>query len=288
MKVWITGATGLCGRAVVEELTGQFEVLPTAFSRAGGNIMKVDLTSTEAVSEFFDVHKPDALVHLAAERKPDICEKNKELTDSLNVDATERLAKLCKEYDCWFLYLSTDYVFDGTKPPYKTDDKPNPLNYYGQSKLKGEEVTLKVNDSAAVLRVPVLYGQVEDLGESAVTSIAKLLQNQKESKVDHWATRFPTLVDDIAKVISKMLPVRPAGVFHYSGEEAITKYETAVFMAELMELSSEHLIAEPNQTGTALRPKNARLDTSTIKDSGFYVEPTPFRDVLEKILQPHL
>lgn len=288
MKVWITGATGLCGRAVVEELSGDFDVIPTAFSRATGNVLKIDLTSAEEVEKFFETYKPDALVHLAAERKPDICENDKELTDSLNVEATERLAKLSKDIDCWFLYLSTDYVFDGTKPPYKPDDEPNPLNYYGQSKLKGEEVTLEVNDSSAVLRVPVLYGQVENLGESAITTIAKLLQNQKEAKVDHWATRFPTLVDDIAKVISKMLLVKPAGIFHYSGEEAITKYETAVLMAELMGLSSEHLNAEPNQTGTALRPKNAQLDTSTLRDSGFYVEPTPFRDVLSKILESHL
>lgn len=287
MKVWVTGATGLCGRAVVEVLKEKFEVLPTAFSRAKGETLKVDLTSDLEVKAFFEEHKPDALIHLAAERKPDICENNKQVTDSLNIQATQSLAQLCKAYDCWFLYLSTDYVFDGTAPPYKPDSATNPLNYYGISKLRGEEVSISENDQAAILRVPVLYGKVEDLGESAITSIAKLVLAGEEAKVDHWATRFPTLVDDVGKVIAKMLSGKPSGIFHYSGEEAITKYETAVMMAEKLCLQSAHLIAEPNQKGTALRPKNAELDTSSLQTAGYYVKPTSMESVISDILSPH-
>ena len=268
MKVWITGATGLCGRAVTKVLKENFDVTPTAFSRAQGDVFKLDLTSEVEVRAFFETHKPDALVHLAAERKPDICENQKDVTDSLNISATQRLAQLTKEFNCWFLYLSTDYVFDGSQPPYFPDSKANPLNYYGVSKLRGEEVTIEENSNAAVLRVPVLYGDVEELGESAITSIAKLLSSTSEAKVDHWATRFPTLVYDIAQVIEKMLLGKPAGIFHYSGEEAMTKYETAKIMAELLGIESGHLVAEPNQTGSALRPKNAQLDTAKLKDAG--------------------
>ncbi|MCM8535712.1 MAG: SDR family oxidoreductase [Lentisphaeraceae bacterium] len=288
MKVWITGATGLCGRAVTKLLSDSYDVVPTAFSRAEGNIFKVDITSKEDVKAFFEKHNPDAVVHLAAERKPDICENKKDVTDNLNIEATRFLAEQCKQNDCWFLYLSTDYVFDGTKPPYLPTSEPNPLNYYGESKLKGEIETLKANDKAAVLRVPVLYGEVEELGESAVTTIFNLLKKQEEAKVDHWATRFPTLVDDIAKVIAKMLSGKPSGTFHYSGETALTKYETALLMGELMNVSTDKLIAEPNQTGTALRPKNAQLDTASLKAAGFYVEPSEPKDVLAAILRPHL
>ena len=288
MKVWITGATGLCGRAVTKLLRKSYDVVPTAFSRAEGDILKVDITSKDQVRAFFKEHSPDAVIHLAAERKPDICENKKDVTDSLNVEATKFLAEQCKENNSWFLYLSTDYVFDGANPQYLPDSKPNPLNYYGESKLKGEIETLKANESATVLRVPVLYGEVEELGESAVTTIFNLLKKQQEARVDHWATRFPTLVDDIAKVIAKMLNGKPSGTFHYSGETALTKYETALLMGQLMNVCTDQLIAEPNQTGTALRPKNAQLDTASLKAAGFYVKPTEPKDVLTTILTPYL
>ena len=86
----------------------------------------------------------------------------------LNVETPRNLGKVCKENGIMLIYISTDYVFDGTTPPYEVEDKPNPLNFYGQTKLDGEEAIKSVYPEAVILRVPILYGSTEYNGESAI------------------------------------------------------------------------------------------------------------------------
>ena len=171
-KVLVTGASGLLGRAILKEFTqcgDVWEVLGLAYSRAKGNLKKVDLRNKDEVESVIEEFKPSLVIHSAAERRPDIVEKSEEETKMLNVTATRTIAEASAKADAFFLYISTDYVFDGTSPPYKPTDKPNPLNKYGQSKLDGENVTLEFLPRSGVLRVPILYGPVEYIHESAVT-----------------------------------------------------------------------------------------------------------------------
>jgi dTDP-4-dehydrorhamnose reductase len=288
MKVWITGASGLAGKAVTAALGKSYDVISSGFTRTSDKIQAVDITSEEAVENFFKEHLPEALIHLAAERKPDICENNHELTTAINVEASRRLARLSKQYNCWLLYMSTDYVFDGTQAPYKPDSTPNPLNFYGETKLKGELAVQEENETACILRVPVLYGYVEEIGESAITVICKTLLSSNSTKIDHWAKRFPTLVDDIGEVIVKMLKVKPAGVFHYSGNEAMTKYDIVRLMANVLGLSADHISGDPNEPGGAPRPQDCQLDVECLNEIGCYVEPRSIKDTIGGILKPHI
>ncbi|XP_042338184.1 methionine adenosyltransferase 2 subunit beta-like, partial [Plectropomus leopardus] len=147
-----------------------------------------------------------------------------------------------------FLYISTDYVFDGRNPPYGEDDCPNPLNVYGRSKLEGERETLRHSPGAVVLRVPVLFGEVESVTESVVTSLWLKVQETNEScTLDHVLQRFPTDARDVAAVCRKLSErarqdpsVR--GVFHFSAKEKMTRYEMAVAIAQAFNLPSNHLI----------------------------------------------
>ena len=168
----ITGASGLLGRALMRAFTAasteskaaaavKWECTGAAFSRASKNLIKVDLRDAKAVRELVTKLKPNVIVHAAAERFPDKVEADKEAAQKLNVEATRELASAAKEVGAWLLYISTDYVFDGKASPYKTSDKPNPLNTYGALKLGGEQAVLKELPSAVVLRVPFLYGSVE-------------------------------------------------------------------------------------------------------------------------------
>ena len=288
MKVWVTGASGLAGRAVTVELEKNHEVLGTGFSRTTDKIQAVDLTSEKAVKNFFEEHRPDAVVHLAAERKPDICENNHGLTTSINVEASRRLARLAKEYGSWLLYFSTDYVFDGSAAPYEVDDQANPLNFYGETKLAGEKAVQEENAQAAILRVPVLYGYVETLGESAITTICKSLLSDRPVKIDHWATRFPTFVNDLGRVIANMLEVTPAGIYHYSAAEAMTKYETVMIMGETLGLSVAHITGDTEKPGGAPRPMDCQLSVSALKNIDCYVEPSSLRSVIRDILHSHV
>ncbi len=170
-RVIVTGASGLLGRAILKQFQekGQWEALGLAFSRVGPDLQKIDLRNKEEVSSLVASFKPDVIIHAAAERRPDFVEKQEGATAALNVLATSYLAEAAATAKAFMLYISTDYVFDGTKPPYKPNDTPNPLNKYGQSKLDGEKATLEHCPNGGVLRVPVLYGPVEHLHESVVT-----------------------------------------------------------------------------------------------------------------------
>ena len=296
MKVMITGTSGLLGRALMCEFekNDAFEIIGTAFSRASGKLHKLDLLDAEAVSEFVSKHKPDVIVHSAAERRPDVSEKDPDGTLRLNINATEHLARLAVEHNAWILYLSTDYVFDGKNPPYKPKDETNPLNFYGVSKRDGEKAIWSVTDDACVLRVPILYGHVETLDESAITVIAKnmLASKGQQLKLDHWATRYPTLVDDVAFVIRQILEHKQKhtefkGTYHWSGDESHTKYSMAQEIAQILKMSDENFIAVTEPAGDAPRPQNCHLDTSDLDQLGIGKR-TPFTVAIREVLEHYL
>ncbi|SVE24928.1 uncharacterized protein METZ01_LOCUS477782, partial [marine metagenome] len=108
-KVVITGASGLLGRALVREFRKQsgFTVIATAFNRANTDLVKLDLLDFDSVSEFLLLHKPDFIIHAAAERRPDVCQNNPEATKVLNIHATENIARVASQIESWMLYIST-------------------------------------------------------------------------------------------------------------------------------------------------------------------------------------
>lgn len=122
-KVAVIGASGLLGRAVVDELAAQpaWQVVGTAFSRPMPNTVTLDVRDPRAVEQFVEREAPDALVIVAAERRPDVCERQPEVARALNVDAVRAIAAAAHRRDAWTLSISTDYVFDGTHPPYRPD-----------------------------------------------------------------------------------------------------------------------------------------------------------------------
>jgi S-adenosylmethionine synthetase len=292
MKVLLTGASGLLGRAFVRRFTDNSDLYATAFSRSAPPLHRLDLRCEEEVKSLVQAFCPQLIIHSAAERRPDICENDRVATDLLNVTSVEVLADAAKEAGATLVYLSTDYVFDGTAPPYGVDAQANPLNYYGKSKLAGEHVALGSGAKACVLRVPILYGPVESLAESAVTVIARLLENDEEHKVDHWAVRYPTHVDDVAAAVRGLAGLLEKGEgiperLHFSGDEAFTKYEMALIMAEACGRSSDHLRADREVSGGAPRPRNCQLDDSLLM-SLVDVRKRGFREAIGDLITPHL
>ena len=183
-KVLITGASGLLGRELMRRFRQEkWQNLGLAFTRARESLLRVDLRDRAEVEKVLVDFRPTVVVHAAAERRPDEVERHPEAALALNVSATETLAELCSKHGIFLIYMSSDYVFDGRNPPYSPDSPTNPPNTYGQSKKDGETAVLK-HAGTVVLRVPILYGQVEQLGESSVTAVFSLVLNSdRESKV---------------------------------------------------------------------------------------------------------
>ncbi|XP_071023118.1 methionine adenosyltransferase 2 subunit beta isoform X4 [Oncorhynchus clarkii lewisi] len=156
--------------------------------------------------------------------------------------------------------------------------------------------TLAKEAGAAVLRVPILYGEVERVDESAVTVLWDKVQEGAEScSVEHCQQRFPTYVNDVARVCRQMAERRlqdPSirGIFHYSGKEQMTKYEMACVIADAFNLPSSHLIPMTEQPAGAgaQRPQNARLECSRLELLGLGVEPIPFKTAVRDSLWPFL
>ncbi|KAI9007377.1 RmlD-like substrate binding domain-containing protein [Gaertneriomyces semiglobifer] len=286
-RVVVTGGSGLLGRAVVKTLKeAGYDVVGTAFSRSGEGLVKLDLTDNDAVTAFIKEQSPRVIVHCAAERRPDVAQNNREGTRNLNEEIPRHLARLSKEHNIYLIYISTDYVFDGTQPPYDVDAKPNPLNFYGETKLGGEKAIQQEYPEAAILRVPILYGDVEYTGESAVNVLMDMVKKGDPVAVDDFQARYPTNVADVAKVLRQMIDKLVldnkilSGIFHFSSKERFTKYDMAALLAKLTGTEASHLIAvrnPPTETNTS-RPNNAQLSTKRLEQEKIDVTCVGFED----------
>ena len=237
----------------------------------------------------------------AAERSPDICSKSPEAARALNVNATESLANLTKDRSVLLIYVSTDYVFSG-KPgeaPYESNALAAPTNEYGQSKLHGERAVLEATKGTGLgisLRVPVLYGSVEDgkTSESAINILMDVLWKAQEAnksvKMDDWAQRYPTNTEDVGRVckdIAETYLKTPAGerrnlptILQFTSEDRLTKYEICEIFAEIMGLPMSGLVAnkegnDPN--AAAQRPYDTHLSTKELQKLGIDVSTMDFK-----------
>ncbi|WP_308368380.1 MULTISPECIES: SDR family oxidoreductase [unclassified Microbulbifer] len=293
MKILITGASGLLGRSVFKRLDASpdFSATGTAFSRAGERLLKLDLTDDEALRKTLREIQPRVVIHCAAERWPDRCAENPDDAWQLNVRSTQQLAQLCSQAGAQLVYISTDYVFDGSAPPYSVDDTPNPVNFYGRSKLAGEQAVLE-NGDHWVLRLPWLYGPVTHLHESGVTALLETVASNKPATLDHWAIRFPTSVEDVARVLEQCLQkaaagTRFSGIYHWSGDTPCTRYELAHIVARACGLDAAHLSADPEPRFAEPRPYNCLLDKSRLVQMGI-AGGEPLETQLARHLKPFL
>ncbi|EKM54409.1 uncharacterized protein PHACADRAFT_258235, partial [Phanerochaete carnosa HHB-10118-sp] len=251
MRVIVTGASGVLGAAVYNafKASPKNEVLGLAHSRPRDGLKVLDLLEGEQVEKVFAEFKPDWVIHCAAERRPDVAEKNPEGAQKLNADVPANLAALAKSLKFTLVYISTDYVYDGTHPPYPPSAPTNPLNLYGRTKRDGEFAVLGVTGAKTiVLRVPVLYGPAPNNSDTAVNILIDIVSDQsgKTYKMDHYATRYPTNVLDIADFLVRLTSLPPTKaippILHYSAEEPFTKYEMCLVFAKILGLPHGHIV----------------------------------------------
>ncbi|WP_207005634.1 dTDP-4-dehydrorhamnose reductase family protein [Trinickia mobilis] len=292
--VALLGASGLLGRAVANELAerSDWRVVRTAYRRVYDASVPLDMRDAAAVDAFIGRTAPDAIVIAAAERRPDVCEHDPALARALNVDAVTSVAAAARRRGAWVLSISTDYVFDGTQPPYRCDDPPAPLNAYGRSKLEGERALLETTELGCVLRLPLLFGPIEDWQESAATSLvpaiaASASPNAKAAVMDAWATRYPTFTPDVAFVIRQMLERHArgdaiCGITQWSGAEPMTKFDIAMRLARALQLDAR-LTPQHTPADATPRPRDCHLDSSRLEALGIGRR-TPFDEAILQVL----
>lgn len=281
MNILITGATGLLGRAVrAAFMQTDHTIYAASNKRSGEGLIQSDLCTKSAVQAMLETTTPDVIINCAAERHPDICQKQPAKTRKLNVD----LPRWLSASTATLIHISTDYVFSGTNAPYSEEANPDPLNTYGQLKAESESA---VGRSAIILRLPILFGPTQDLCESAVTIVAHNMRQAHDEpiRIDNVATRYPTYTPDIARQLVAMVEQIDdlTGVYHYSAEEPMTKYQMLVEMNHILRCSIRQAIPDTTPT-LAPRPLDSHLICKRLKRAGIFVMPTPFKQAITEVL----
>ena len=266
MKFLVTGSAGLVGSQVVKDLTKQNHTVYSCYhdeKPSHGTSIQLDITDQDKIIQILQEIKPDRIIHLAAMTDVDQCETQQELAILLNAKSTEILAKQAAKQNIFFVYVSTDYVFDGIKGMKKEDDSTNPLGFYGKSKLEGELTLNKLASSWCIARTSTPFG-IHHKKKSFPLWVQESLEAKKEIPVLVDQFTSPTYVPNLSKMLIEVATRQITGILHLSGATRISRYELAELVADKLSLDKKFLI----QTNTdemnwkAQRPRDSSFDVS--------------------------
>ncbi len=240
MKILITGSNGLLGQNLIQQLAGMnHRVIATGMGAqrispdAGINYVDLDITRAMQTRKFIRQHAPDILIHSAAMTQVDDCERDQEKSLLVNVLATETMLDACSGGNTHFIFLSTDFVFDGIKGNYSEEDPVNPVNWYGQTKALAEKKVSEYSGAWAIARTCLLYGvPIHASRPNIISWIKSALEKGEHIRVLNDQVRTPTNVRDFATGIRLIFEKGARGRFHLSGKEIMTPYELAITVAD--------------------------------------------------------
>ncbi|WP_439132595.1 SDR family oxidoreductase [Polaribacter sp.] len=292
IKVIITGSNGLLGQSLLALLLkekNKYQVF--GFSRGKNrsgrddfNYVSIDLTQKENLKKTIRDINPDFIINTAAMTLVDDCEIDKETCDLLNVDVVQWLAEVSEEMNIHLIHLSTDFIFDGEQGYYKETDQPNPLSYYGLSKVKSENLLLNSKIDYTILRTILVYGKVFSMSRSNIVLWVKsMLAQGKQITIVNDQFRMPTYVDDLALACKISMDKKATGIYHISSKELLSVFEIAQQVADVFELDKSLIkpISSTTLNQTAKRPPKTGFDLSkTNKVLNFY--PKSFKEDLQR------
>ncbi len=259
MKVVVTGARGMLGSEVVDILTPLVTCI-------GVGRDDFDITEKDQTIKGVAGLNPDIVVHTAAYTNVDNCEGNKKLAYRVNGEGTRNIAMACSRIDARMIYISTDYLFDGTKgTAYHEDDQPNPINIYGDSKLRGEREIQEILSDYLIIRTSWLFGPK---GKNFVDTILRITRDKKELKIVNDQVGSPTLTIDLAKAISRLIDLKARGVINVANSGSCSWYDFADKIIELSGINGVILtpVSSRQSDRPARRPYYSVLDCGRLRE----------------------
>ena len=233
-KVLVTGSNGLLGQKLtdlyIQETTLELIATGRGVNRhpvkKGYIYEELDITNRDQVNYIIKKHRPDCVIHTAAMTNVDACELDHGACVLQNIDAVQNVVDAAKNVNAHFIHLSTDFIFDGTAGPYFENAIPNPLSFYGESKLKAEQIVMQGSDNWAIARTVLVYGLVADMSRTNIVLWAKdALENKKHIKVVDDQYRTPTLAEDLAMGCRLLEKHEAKGIYNISGKDYLNIYE---------------------------------------------------------------
>lgn len=279
-RILITGSNGLLGQKLVHRIiNSDYELIATArgenrmLTTEGYTYASMDICSEEEVKNTIAKYKPHYVINTAAMTNVDQCETEREACDLLNVTAVGYLANACNANNCHLVHVSTDFIFDGEAGPYDEEASPNPISYYGESKLKAEKIVREKSNSWAILRTVLVFGITEGMSRSNIILWVKSsVEAKKAINVvnDQWRT--PTLAEDLAEGCFLAATKEAKGIYNISGEELLNPYQMAMYVADYFQLDKSFITETDGSkfTQTAKRPpKTGFIITKAKTELGF-------------------
>jgi dTDP-4-dehydrorhamnose reductase len=247
---------------------------------------EMDFTDPFMVHDVFEKYKPETVVHAGAISKVDDCQLDQWNAYRINTEATVTMLMNAEEYKSFFLFVSTDFIFDGIRGMYKEEDKPDPVNFYGKTKAEAEEAVKEYKYDWAIVRTVLVYGKPQ-AGRGNILSIVKeKLEKGETYNVVDDQVRTPTYVGDLADGIIAVIEKKAKGVYHISGEEVLTPYQMAVKAADYLGLNGGLInkVTAANFSQPAKRPHKTEFVIDKAKRELGY-QPLSFEEGLKKTFE---
>ncbi|MDX1909065.1 MAG: SDR family oxidoreductase [Bacteroidia bacterium] len=260
-RILLTGSNGLLGQKIILLLAGRPHLRLVATSKGpnrhplqdGYEYAPLDLTDPTDWETVFRDLQPTDVIHTAAQTQVDICETDKAGCDAINVHTVQMLADLCRTYQSRLVHISTDFIFDGAAGPYREQDLPNPVNYYGMSKLRAEQIIQAAGIPHVILRTILLYGVVPAMSRSNIVLwVRESLEAGKTIQVVDDQFRTPTLAEDLAVATVAAVMRQATGVYHISGSEFMSILELARRVATFWKLDTN--LIQPAESAAIRQP----------------------------------
>jgi dTDP-4-dehydrorhamnose reductase len=272
-RILVIGCNGLLGQKVVELFVrGSTSVVTCASleheavrTLRSVQYLQVDITSKKDVRRVVSVCEPEVIVNCAAMTDVDGCEREKERAWKINVDGVENIVDAAKKYSSRIVHVSSDYVYDGKHGPYSEFDRPEPLNYYGKTKLASENVLRASDLPHLIVRTMVLYGYGEGVRANFALWLVENLEKGKPLRIVDDQFGNPTFVDDLAYGIMKGTELEKTGVYHIAGRDIVSRYTFAVTLARVFGLKEELITPAKTVDIELLAPRPLRSGLITLK-----------------------
>jgi|LGOV01.1.fsa_nt_gb dTDP-4-dehydrorhamnose reductase len=285
-NILVTGSNGQLGSEIKEIITSKTLSIENAIFYFTDR-QTLDITDKENLFTFIKEHKIDVIVNCAAYTAVDKAQEDKVTADNINNQAVQLLAQISKDNDIKLIHVSTDYVFDGKNyKPYKEEDRTNPQNIYGQTKLDGEKAMIEINPAnSIIIRTSWLYSSY---GNNFVKTMLKLGKQKEELGVISDQVGTPTYAKDLAKTIINIIPQiknSKVEIYHYTNEGVLSWYDFAKEIMKMAKLTCKINPLETHQYPTpALRPNYSILNKTKIKNE-FNISIPYWKDGLDECLR---
>tara|TARA_Y100001954_G_scaffold104848_1_gene114092 strand:+ start:2216 stop:3091 length:876 start_codon:yes stop_codon:yes gene_type:complete len=267
-KILITGANGQIANSLKLFFEDKdFNVRYTSLSPSVNNPLCLDLSLTDKCAYLFDNYTPDFIINTAGYTNVDLCEDNREKAHNVNVGILKNILKFMSK-KTKLIHISSDYIFDGKNALYKEDSIPNPINYYGKTKLESENLIRSSNRKYIIIRTGNLYSQFTNLKSNRLSWIFNKLSNNESIYAVEDMFSKPTNTCTIPPIILSLLPISDNLIINYAGQDSLSIYEFAVLVSQVFDFE-KNLINKcklKDMDFKAERPKDVSLSTDFISE----------------------